>query len=201
LPNFGIINSFLSIPERKQRKQDGVNGEMVLFQRWIYWALIVLLVPLFTWAFSHYGVALSVVNGTSMQPTLQNGDRLLVNKFMLLLRSPSVGDVITFRDPSDRTRFLVKRVIGVPGDVIEIRGGSLYRNGVRVVEKYIDSVIEDGDFGPIRVQPGTVFVLGDNRHRFASRDSRYDSVGLVPISLIDGKVEWILWRPSMEASL
>jgi signal peptidase I len=174
---------------------------MVLFQRWIYWALIVLLVPLFTWAFSHYGVALSVVNGTSMQPTLQNGDRLLVNKFMLLLRSPSVGDVITFRDPSDQTRFLVKRVIGVPGDVIEIRGGSLYRNGVRVVEKYIDSVIEDGDFGPIRVQPGTVFVLGDNRHRFASRDSRYDSVGLVPISLIDGKVEWILWRPSMEASL
>lgn len=170
-------------------------------QRLNKWGLILIFATLFAFTFNQYGVALSVVNGTSMQPTLQNGDRLLINKFKLLLEPPSVGDVVTFQDPSDEKRYLVKRVVGVPGDKIEIKNGILYRNGVRVKEPYIDSPIEDGNFGPVIVKPGTVFVMGDNRHRFASRDSRYESVGLVPFSKIDGKVELILWRPSLAASL
>ncbi|SEN73288.1 signal peptidase I [Lihuaxuella thermophila] len=170
-------------------------------QRFKRWGYILLFATLFAFAFNQYGVALSVVNGTSMQPTLQNGDRLLVNKFKFLLEPPSVGDVITFQDPSDESRYLVKRVVGVPGDKIEIKNGNLFRNGVRVKESYIDSLIEDGNFGPVIVKPGTVFVMGDNRHRYASRDSRYESVGMVPFSNIDGKVELILWRPSLAASL
>jgi signal peptidase I len=152
-------------------------------------------------AVNHFGVALSVVNGTSMQPTLENGDRLLVNKLIFLFEKPKVGDVITFEDPSQKGRYLVKRVIGTPGDRIEIKNGAVYRNGQRVKEPYADCPVEDGNFGPLTVKPGTVFVMGDNRHRFASRDSRYDSVGLVPYSLIDGKVELILYRPSLEAFL
>jgi signal peptidase I len=96
---------------------------------------------------------------------------------------------------------LVKRVIGVAGDTIEIRDGVLYRNDVKVNEAYTNCPIEDGNYGPVRVKAGTVFVMGDNRHRYASRDSRYSSVGLVPYRLIDGKVELILWRPSLAASL
>lgn len=143
-----------------------------------------------------FGATCSIVNGTSMLPTLHDGDRLLVNKFHYLLYPPSQGDVITFEDPIKKGHYLVKRVIGVSGDVIEIKNGIVRCNGINLKEHYIDTKIEDGDYGPIRVKPGTVFVMGDNRHRYASRDSRYPSIGLVPFRFIEGKVEFILWRPS-----
>lgn len=172
-----------------------------LLRRFVRWAIMLMLAILFAFAVNRYGVALSVVNGTSMQPTLHDGDRLLINRFKFLLDAPVVGEVVTFKDPANDSRYLVKRVVGIPGDKIEIKNGVLYRNDQKVNESYIDSHIEDGNYGPVEVQKGTVFVLGDNRHRYASRDSRYDSVGLVPFQLIDGKVEFILWRPSLAASL
>lgn len=141
-----------------------------------------------------FGVACSIVNGNSMFPTLHDGDRLLVNKFQFLWQAPSTGDVITFQDPMQPNHYLVKRVVGVPGDVIEIRSGVVKRNGKKLKENYIDTQIQDGNYGPVHVKEKTVFVMGDNRHRYASRDSRYQSIGLVPFRLIDGKVEWILWR-------
>ncbi|SFI58556.1 signal peptidase I [Thermoflavimicrobium dichotomicum] len=171
---------------------------MQLLGKWTFIFAIVISCGLLV---QEYGVALSVVNGTSMQPTLQDGDQLVINKLRFLIDSPKIGDVITFKDPSQTHRFLVKRVIGVSGDTIEIRKGILYRNGRKVTEPYINSRIEDGDFGPVIVRENTVFVMGDNRHRWASRDSRYPSVGLVPYELIDGKVELILWRPSLSAFL
>ncbi|BCU82946.1 signal peptidase I [Polycladomyces abyssicola] len=169
--------------------------------RWFRWIRMMVMGVLVALAVNQFGVALSVVNGTSMQPTLENGDRLLVNKFSFLFEKPKVGDVITFEDPSQNGRYLVKRVIGIPGDRIEIKNGAVYRNGKRVNEPYAKCPVEDGNFGPMTVKPETVFVMGDNRQRFASRDSRYESVGLVPYHLIDGKVELILYRPSLEAFL
>lgn len=166
-----------------------------------YWGISFICASLLIIGVNHYGVSLSIVNGTSMQPTLHHGDRLLINKFRFLLDQPVVGEVITFKDPSNSNRYLVKRVVGIAGDRIEIKNGVLFRNNQRVDETYIDSPIEDGNFGPIVVKSGTVFVLGDNRHRYASRDSRYDSVGLIPMNLVHGKVELILWRPSLAASL
>jgi signal peptidase I len=165
------------------------------------WGLAVLGMLLFVSLVGNYGFVLSKVNGTSMRPTLHDGDRLLVNKIRFLLNKPKIGDVITFKDPSQENRFLVKRVIGVPGDIIEIKDGFVYRNGKMMKESYIETKVEDGDFGPIRVEEDTVFVMGDNRHRWASRDSRSQSVGLVPYDFIDGKVEFILWRPSLSANL
>lgn len=166
-----------------------------------YWLVMLIMALMLAIGVNQYGVALSVVNGTSMQPTLHNGDRLLINKLKFLVETPSRNEVVTFQDPDNSKRFLVKRVVGLPGDQIEIRNGVLYRNQKKVTEKYIDTRIEDGNFGPIVVKSQTVFVMGDNRHRYASRDSRYQSVGLVPFRLIDGKVELILWRPSLAASL
>ncbi|MGA8943487.1 MAG: signal peptidase I [Thermoactinomyces sp.] len=174
---------------------------MFQVKRLYKWVFLLIYAILFSWAVNQYGIALSVVNGTSMQPTLRDGDYLLVNKFVFLWDKPERGDVITFRDPSDPSRYLVKRVMGVTGDTIQIKNGWLYRNGVKVKENYTDSKIEDGDYGPVQVKPGTVFVMGDNRHRFASRDSRYKNVGLVPFELVDGKVEWILWPSSQRSDL
>jgi signal peptidase I len=173
----------------------------MLKRRWVSWCGMMVAAMLVALLTNQYGVALSVVNGTSMQPTLHNGDRLLINKFKFLLESPQRGEVVTFQDPADEARYLVKRVIGIAGDFIEVKEGLLYRNGKRVMEQYIDTVIEDLNYGPVLVQPGTVFVMGDNRHHSASRDSRYETVGLVPLTQIDGKVELILWRSSLSASL
>lgn len=170
-------------------------------RKWVNWTVLILFSVVLAFCVSRYGVALSVVNGTSMQPTLHNGDRLLINKWKFTLQVPQRGEVVTFQDPHNQSRFLVKRVVGVPGDQIEIRDGKLFRNGEEVHEPYIDTSIEDGNYGPITVVPGTIFVMGDNRHRYASRDSRYDSVGLVPVKLVDGKVEFILWRPSLATFL
>lgn len=165
------------------------------------WVTAVAVVLVLAFAINQLGLAFSVVNGTSMEPTLQDGDRLLINKFYFLVNSPQREDVITFEDPKEKGRYLVKRVVGIPGDTVEIRDSVLYVNGEEVTEKYIDTNIEDGNYGPVEVKPGTVFVMGDNRHKYASRDSRYDSVGLVPFELLEGKVEYILWRPSLMANL
>lgn len=167
-------------------------------RRWVQPIVIALVIAL---GINQYGIALSIVNGSSMAPTLQDGDRLLVNKFTPHFSPPKIGDVITFEDPSHKGRYLVKRVIGIPGNTIEIKNGKLYRDGKVVEEPYVDTKIADGDFGPIKVKKGTVFVMGDNRNRNASRDSRYESVGLVSLKSIDGKVELIIWRPSLAAHL
>ncbi|PTM56447.1 signal peptidase I [Desmospora activa] len=165
------------------------------------WLRTVFLAISFALVVNQFGLALSVVNGTSMEPTLEDGDRLLINKFHFMVNEPQRGDVVTFKDPTRNGRYLVKRVVGVPGDRIEIRDHTLIRNGKKEHEPYINTEIEDGDYGPIVVKEGHVFVMGDNRQQYASRDSRYKSVGQVPNRLIEGKVEFILWRPSLAAFL
>lgn len=165
------------------------------------WAVIFALVTVFGLFVNEYGFEFSVVNGTSMEPTLKNGDRLFINKWYFMISEPNKGDVITFEDPREKGRYLVKRVVGVPGDTIEIVKGALYVNGEPIHEAYVDAEIEDGNFGPVKVKPGTVFVMGDNRHKNASRDSRSESIGLVPFKLLEGKVQWIIWRPSLMAHL
>jgi signal peptidase I len=135
------------------------------------------------------------VIGHSMQPTLSEGERLLVNRFIYKLRKPHRGEVITLLDPDPTqpkpTKNLVKRIIAVAEDEVEVRGGLLYVNGVKLEERYTDTTIQDGDWGPFKISSGHVFVVGDNRHKNASRDSRI--FGMVSTELIIGRVEIILW--------
>ncbi|GIP34738.1 signal peptidase I [Paenibacillus sp. J2TS4] len=136
----------------------------------------------------------SMVDGYSMEPTLENGERLLVNRILYRFQAPQIGDVVIFKDPdpqNGRTEYLVKRVVAVAGDQVEIRAGELYVNGQPVEEKYTKTAIEDGDFGPYTVEDNHVFVLGDNRKRNASRDSRI--FGEIAKSSIVGRAEWIIW--------
>ncbi len=137
---------------------------------------------------------LSTVRKISMEPTLHENEWLFVNKIALRLGSLDRGDVVIFKDPSgdgEGKEFLVKRIIGVPGDKLEIRDGELYLNGELKVEPYTDSKIEDGDFGPTTVSPGHYFVLGDNRHRSASKDSR--AFKEVSEELVQGRADLIVW--------
>lgn len=189
-----------SIVLQKDYKNCGVN-QVRRSIRIFRWMITVAVILVLAFVVNQLGLAFSVVNGTSMEPTLQDGDRLLINKFYFVVNTPHRGDVVTFKDPKEKGRYLVKRVVGVPGDVVEVRDSVLYVNGEEVSEPYIDTNIEDGNYGPVEVKEETVFVMGDNRHKYASRDSRYGSVGLVPFELLEGKVEYILWRPSLMANL
>lgn len=141
-----------------------------------------------------YVFHLSTVKGSSMQPTLEEGEWLFINKIVRYFGSPERGDIIVVKDPeSDNSDhpYLVKRVVAVAGDEVHIRQGKLYINGEAVKESYTDSLIEDGRIEPYKVKPGEVFIMGDNRHRYASLDSR--SFGAVPLSKVEGRAEWILW--------
>lgn len=145
---------------------------------------------------------ISTVKGQSMQPTLLEGERLFINKISLSFVNPKRGNIIIFHDPStgpDRKEYLVKRVVGIPGDVVGVRDHQLYVNGKAVSESYIDTEIEDPDFAEQTVDSGSYFVMGDNRHAGASKDSRY--FGSVKIDTIVGTAVYIWWPLSKLQSL
>jgi signal peptidase I len=125
----------------------------------------------------------------SMEPTLRPGDQALVDK--LAGRSPRFGDLIAFRAPRSGD-ILLKRVVGVAGDTVGLEDGVLVVDGRRIREPYADpKAIDSVYFGPVKVRPGTVFVLGDNRAN--SEDSR--EFGAVPTDRIIGRAVARVWPP------
>ena len=142
----------------------------------------------------------------SMKDTLLIGDRVLVTKFsygvhipfveneLVSLGEPEIGDIIVFPFPDDKSVDYIKRVVGVPGDVIEMRNKQLYRNGQPVHEDYVihtDTAMDPrrDNMRPVLVPPGKVFVMGDNRDH--SLDSRF--WGFVDKDTIHGRAAVIYW--------
>ncbi|MFC4766351.1 signal peptidase I [Effusibacillus consociatus] len=138
-----------------------------------------------------YVTEASFIPSTSMEPTLQVHDVIQINK-MVNPQNLQFGDVVTFYSPieSERNKKLIKRIIGTSGDVIEIREGSLFRNGVKMNEPYIKEPMTY-DFGPIKVPPGKFFVLGDNRNY--SIDSHVWTNPFVDQNMIVGKAVFRLY--------
>ena len=131
-----------------------------------------------------------MVEGPSMRPTLENHERLLVNKFLYFFSEPKKGEVIVFRYPRDPSRDFIKRVIATGGDTIEIQDGKVFLNGELQNETYILDKTR-GNYQKAVVPKGRVFVMGDNRNN--SEDSRFPDVGFVPFNLIKGKAMLVFW--------
>ncbi len=129
------------------------------------------------------------VDGTSMTPTLQNGEFVLVNRLAYQLGSPSRGDIIVFRSKDQPDLDLIKRIIGIPGDTITIGGDRVAVNGTTLTEPYI--MAEPTYSGHWTVPKGYLFVLGDNRNN--SEDSHV--WGLLPQQNVIGKGLLIYWPP------
>ncbi len=126
----------------------------------------------------------------SMVPTLEVGDRVLVNKFIYRFEDIGRGDLTLFEGHDGEAT--IKRVVGLPGDRIAVRDGVLFVNGESRKESYVDYRLADSTFfGPEKVPEGHVFVMGDNRTN--SRDSR--DFGPVPEEDVLGKVSLRLWPP------
>lgn len=159
------------------------------------------------------------VDGSSMVPTLESGQYLLVNKMVYFkydtgrlsrvipfwkqdspsshfaIHGPKRGEVIVFRFPRDPSKDFVKRVIGLPGEEVEIRRGSVYINGSVIQEPYLTSR-DNSTLSPKRMKEGEYFVMGDNRR--SSNDSR--SWGPVPEANLLGKV-WVVYWPFSKLQL
>jgi signal peptidase I len=132
------------------------------------------------------------VEGTSMTPALVNDERIFINKFVYRFGISDIvrGDTIVFWAPEDSTKSYIKRVIGVPGDVVEIVDGTVVLNGKRLEEPYIRADYRDRMSMTRRlIEAGQYFVLGD--HRNSSNDSR--SWGTVPRAAIYGKAVFVYW--------
>jgi len=146
----------------------------------------------------------------SMIPTLKIGDHILVNKFIygtklpftdkiiIPFKKPEREDIIVFKFPGDEKKDFIKRVIGLPGDIVEIRNKEVYINGKLLHESYVDhsdpiiypaGIQPRDNFGPVVVPPDSYFVMGDNRD--FSLDSRY--WGFVHLNKIKGKAFIIYW--------
>ena len=144
------------------------------------------------------------IPSASMEPTLEEGDRVLVNKLSYDLHDIRRGDVVVFELPPDKVgpdgiKDLIKRVIGLPGDVIETRDGVVYVNDRRLEEPYLPDGTLTGDpsngnnpaIERQTVPEGSIFVMGDNRAN--SHDSRYADRGPIPIDSVVGRAFVLVW--------
>ncbi len=136
----------------------------------------------------HFTVQNYMVEGTSMQPSLNDNQFVLVNKLAYLFHAPERGDVIVFHWPVNTTKDLIKRVIGLPGDTIVITRETVQVNGVVLKEPYVRTPANPNGKRLV-VPPNDYFVLGDNRP--VSDDSR--DWGYVPRSYIIGKAVLVYW--------
>ena len=130
------------------------------------------------------------VEGTSMLPQLADEQRIFVNKFVYRFDSIRRGDVVVFKLPADPSRSYIKRVVGLPGEAVEVRQGRVYVEGLLIEEEHVPAVYRDYASHPaVTVPPGEYYVLGD--HRNTSKDSR--SWGTVPGADITGKAVFAYW--------
>jgi signal peptidase I len=199
-----------SEPTQKKKRRSGALG----FLR----ELPVLLVIAFLLALliKTFLVQAFYIPSASMEPTLQIGDRVLVNKVVYHLHDPRRGDIVVFQDPhgtvhrswpsalfhwlteglgvrTGEEKDFIKRVIGLPGDRVEIVKGQVMVNGKKLKEPYLSKVKDRGTYGPYKVPKDHLFVMGDNRTD--SNDSR-GTLGFIPLKKVVGKAFVVIWPPS-----
>ena len=132
------------------------------------------------------------VSGESMEPRLMDGEKILVEELIPRFSELTRGDILVFRHPRNPGRYLIKRVVGLAGETVEIRQGLLYVNGARLHEGYLPgSSLDRSDLAPLRLGRGELFVMGD--HRNDSQDSR--SWGPLDRGLVVGRALVSYWPP------
>lgn len=173
----------LTLPETKPSLWDSIGGAVRELVETLLLTLVIFL--LIRFAMQNFRV-----EGFSMEPNFHDGQFLLVSKVEYMLHQPERGDVIVFRFPNQPSRDFIKRIIGLPGDHIDIRNGQVIVNNEPLPETY---PLNAGSytFGPVTVGTEEYFVLGDNRNN--SSDSH--SWGMMPTKNIIGKAWFSYWPP------
>lgn len=173
----------LSFYEKKKRISKEMIREIFVTFFYCFAAILVAFVIVFS-----VGMKISMI-GVSMEPALYNGQEVLVNRFVFKIVSPHRGDVVAFLpNGNPNAHYYVKRVIGLPGERIQIIGGYVYINGNLLVEDEAYDKIADAGIADTEILLGSdeYFVLGDNRN--FSEDSRSGNIGPVSKETIAGRV-------------
>ena len=146
-----------------------------------------------------YIVEARMIPSGSMLPTIQQADRVLVNKLVYDFRDPQRGDIVVFQAPvnTGESQDFIKRVIGLPGETVEITEGVVYVNGEPIEEDYLMEA-PDYEFGPVKVPADSLFVLGDNRN--SSYDSHLWNAWL-DINKVKGEAFLRYWPPNRIGAL
>jgi len=166
-----------------------IGSELVLWSRTLASAAV------YATLIVTFGFQVARVEGRSMEPTLRDQDRLVVNKLAYQLHDPEVGDVVMLLHPNNPRQSLVKRVVAAPGDTVAFREGVVVRNGVVTAEGFVAVDLRSfEERAPVVIPEGFYFVLGD--HRNNSSDSR--AFGPVPKKYILGRIQ-IRWWPFADA--
>ena len=196
--DFGLVSvkddRNIEVTHLKRESRQGLWSEGLRLVRDVFLIIVVFIL------FGVFFVQPVVVEGTSMLPQLHDGERLLVNK-LVYYKIQSIswghierGDIVVFWYPNDPDKSFVKRVIGLPGETVEVRSGRILVNGIELREPYLDTEhnLSLPSWPAKKVDDHHYFVMGDNRDN--SLDSRY--WGLVPEKYIYGKAFFRYWKPS-----
>lgn len=168
------------------KKEKKINKKLLKeISQWVFWGAAMILIA-FVAVFC-FGIRTSVIGG-SMEPTLSNGQEILIDRFSYFFVSPGRGDVVVFLpNGNENSHYYVKRVVGVPGDTISIQDGYVMINGSLYEEDGMYDKMEDGGIAETEIILGEdeYFVLGDNRNN--SEDSRSSNIGIVMRNYMIGK--------------
>jgi signal peptidase I len=184
----------IDVVQLRRESRQGIWTESLRLIRDVFLIIVVFIL------FGVFAVQPVVVEGTSMLPQLNDGERLLVNK-LVYYKIQGVswghlerGDIVVFWFPKEPDKSYVKRIIGLPGEMVEVRNGKVIIDGQELNEDYLDTAHNQSlpTFPARRVDDHHYFVMGDNRDN--SSDSRY--WGLVPEKYIYGKAFFRYWKPS-----
>ena len=173
--------------EEKNGKEEG-KKKMNPVLEWVLIIVIALAVALFI---NNVIIINSVVPSGSMESTIMTNSRMMGLRVTYWFSDPQRGDIIVFKYPDDPSQNFVKRVIGTPGDVVEIKGGVTYVNGEVLDEPYLNETPKVKDYGPYEVPEGCYFCMGDNRNN--SNDSRFWNNHYVDRSLLVGEAMFRYW--------
>ncbi len=157
---YGRIERKIRVSKEEKRKE------------FISWIKTIVFAVTVAFLVNNFIVVNAQIPSGSMENTIMTGDRLWANRLAYISEEPQRGDIIVFKFPDNEKELYVKRIIGVPGDKIEIYGGAVYINGEKLEEDYLKEAMDkDGVWGVYEVPDGAYFVLGDNRN--VSIDARY----------------------------
>jgi signal peptidase I len=156
------------------------------------WALAIFFAVIVFLVLQNFVFRTAKVDGISMEPTFQNNDYVIINRFIYIIGEPQRNDIIAFPYPQDNRENFIKRIVGLPGDDIDFIDYRFYINGTRLTDPFSSTYtyLDDVLF-PETVPEGQYFVLGDNRN--ASQDSRSSEVGFIRREDILGRVRTRFW--------
>ena len=181
--------------DRERSRRDRAAAEVVekpnVYREIFDWIAVIVIAVLISFMLHTFVIVNATVPTSSMENTIMAGDRVIGSRLYYRRHEPQRGDIIMFDYPDDPRILYIKRVIGLPGEHVEITGGTVYINGEPLDEPYLD-VVTEGEWGPYDVPEGHYFMMGDNRND--SADSRYWQHPYLSRDGIVGKAVLKYWR-------